>query len=226
LRRIPSLLLCSAALLLINFTVRAQMGMNVFHKPSIANIFHPVVGSGGLYQVTSTDSPHDPPKQQQFSIVGKEAVDGSDAYWMEFADQAKGGGKGTVGKVLISKSDFKTHRMIFQRVGQPAMEMKFDLDAADSKAVPEDLRKWAQAGDETITVPAGTFACQFWKNDAGDKIWVSDKVTPFGIVKQVTKNETRVLLKLVTDAQDQITGPVKVFDPQEMMRQRKQQQSN
>jgi hypothetical protein len=225
LRRIPSLLLCSVLLLLINFTVRAQMGMNIFQKPSIANIFHPVVGSGALYQVTSTDSPNDPPKQQQFSIVGKEVVNGSDAYWMEFADQGKGG-KGVTGKVLISKADFKTHRMIFQRAGQQAMEMKFDLDAADSKAVQEDLSKWAQAGNETITVPAGTFACQFWKNDAGDKIWVSDKVTPFGMVKQVTKNETRVLLKLVTDAQDQITGPVKVFDPQEMMRQRKQQQPN
>jgi hypothetical protein len=225
LRRIPSLLLCSAALLLINFTVRAQMGMNVFQKPSIANIFHPVVGSGALYQVTSTDSPNDLPKQQQFSIVGKEVVDGSDAFWMEFADQGKGGTR-TIGKVLISKSDFKTHRMIFQRAGQQAMEIKFDLDAADGKAVQEDLSKWAQAGNETITVPAGTFACQFWKNDAEDKIWVSDKVTPFGMVKQVTKSETRVLLKLVTDAQDQITGPVRVFDPQEMMRQHKQQQPN
>jgi hypothetical protein len=119
LRRIPSLLLCSAALLLINSAVRAQMGMNVFQKPSIANIFHPVVGSGALYQVTSTDSPNDPPKQQQFSIVGKEVVDGSDAFWMEFADQGKGGTR-TIGKVLISKSDFKTHRMIFQRAGQQA----------------------------------------------------------------------------------------------------------
>jgi hypothetical protein len=225
LRRIPSLLLCSAALLLMSFTVRAQMGMNIFQKPSIANIFHPVVGSGALYQVTSADSPNDPPKQQQFSIVGKEVVDGTDAYWMEFADQGKGG-KGTIGKVLISKSDFKTHRMIFQRAGQQAMEIKFNLDAADSKAVQEDLSKWVQSGNETITVPAGTFACQFWKNDAGDKIWVSDKVTPFGMVKQVTKSETRVLLKVVADAQDQITGPVKVFDPQEMMRQRKQPQPN
>jgi hypothetical protein len=225
LRRIPSLLLCSAALLLMSFTVRAQMGMNIFQKPSIANIFHPVVGSGALYQVTSADSPNDPPKQQQFSIVGKEVVDGADAYWMEFADQGKGG-KGTIGKVLISKSDFKTHRMIFQRAGQQAMEIKFNLDAADSKAVQEDLSKWVQSGNETITVPAGTFACQFWKNDAGDKIWVSDKVTPFGMVKQVTKSETRVLLKVVADAQDQITGPVKVFDPQEMMRQRKQPQPN
>jgi hypothetical protein len=225
LRRIASLLLCFAALLLVNFTVRAQMGMNVFQKPSIANIFHPVVGSGALYQVTSTDSPNDPPKQQQFSIVGKEVVDGSEAYWMEFADQGKAGTR-TIGKVLISKSDFKTHRMIFQRAGQQAMEIKFNLDAADGKAVQEDLSKWAQAGNETITVPAGSFACQFWKNDAGDKIWVSDKVTPFGMVKQVTKSETRVLLKLVTDAQDQITGPVKVFDPQEMMRQHQPQQPN
>lgn len=224
-RRIPWLLLCSAALLLVNFTVRAQMGMHVFQKPSIANIFHPVVGGGALYQITSTDSPNDPPKQQQFSIVGKEVVDGSDAYWMEFADQGKGRA-GTIGKVLISEADFKTHRMIFQRAGQPAMEIKFDPDAADGKAVQEDLSKWLQAGNETITVPAGTFACQFWKNDAGDKLWVSDKVTPFGMVKRVTKSETRVLLKLVTDAQDQITGPVKVFDPQEMMRQHKPQQPN
>jgi len=222
LRRISLTLLCLIAVSVLVTPAPAQIGGSFFQKPSIANIFHPVVGSGALYQVTSNDAPNDPPKQQQFAVVGKESVDGQDAYWVEFTDQRKG----TVGKVLISKSDFKSHRVIFQRAGQPAMEIKFAPDAADNKAVQEDLSKWTQAGNETITVPAGTFACQFWKNDAGDKVWVSDKVTPIGMVKQVTKSETRVLLKVVTDAQDQITGPVKVIDPQEMMRQHQRQQPN
>ena len=50
-------------------------------------------------------------------------------------------------------------------------------------------------------------------------IWTSDKVTPFGIVKAAGPKHTMVLLKLLSDAQDHVTGPVKKLDPQEMMRQ-------
>jgi len=84
----------------------------------------------------------------------------------------------------------------------------------------EEIEKWHLAGSESITVPAGTFSCQHWKKDegAGD-VWVSDKISPFGMVKYISSGESMVLVKVIADAKDHITGPVKIFDPEEMKRQ-------
>src|SRR5262249_60067091 len=87
----------------------------------------------------------------------------------------------------------------------------------------EELDKWRQVGTESVTVPAGTFSCAHWQRDDGKSdVWVSDKVSPFGIVKMVNEHETMTLTKLITDAKDHITGPVQQFDPQ-AFRQRRQQ---
>ena len=53
-----------------------------------------------------------------------------------------------------------------------------------------------------------------WDSD----IWTSHKVSPFGVVKEVSPGQTMVLVKVITDAQDHITGPVQKFDPEEMKR--------
>ncbi|MGB8325677.1 MAG: hypothetical protein WCE52_22145, partial [Candidatus Acidiferrum sp.] len=54
-------------------------------------------------------------------------------------------------------------------------------------------------------------------------IWTSDKVTPFGGVKEVNPNSTMVLMKVLSDVPDRITGPVKKFDMQQMIQQMQQQ---
>jgi hypothetical protein len=88
----------------------------------------------------------------------------------------------------------------------------------------EELEKWHQVGTETITVPAGTFSCAHWQKDEGKgDVWVSDKVSPFGMVKMVNEHETMTLTKVITDAKDHITGPVKTFDPEAMKRQMMEQ---
>ena len=89
----------------------------------------------------------------------------------------------------------------------------------------EEMDKWHSVGAETITVPAGTYICQHWKKDSGvGDVWVSDKVTPMGMVKSVSAGETMVLLKVITGATDHITGPVTKFDPEMLKRQMMQQQ--
>jgi hypothetical protein len=83
-------------------------------------------------------------------------------------------------------------------------------------------------GTESITVPAGTFSCEHWKNDkTGGEVWTNEKVTPFGLVKEMSNDHSMVLLKVLNDYPDRITGPVQPFDPQMMMQQqmqRRQQQ--
>jgi hypothetical protein len=89
----------------------------------------------------------------------------------------------------------------------------------------DETQKWSATGSETITVPAGTFSCKHWKkgkgpNDTGDSdIWTSDKISPFGVVKEVSPGHTMVLVKVIADATDHITGPVTTFDPEAMKRQ-------
>jgi hypothetical protein len=215
------LILFAVCLALISATPsHAQMGMNMFPKPSIASVFHPVVGGGAVYQSTHRDAPNDPPTTEQMSVVGKESVDGKEAFWLEFSFESKKTGGITYAKALVSKDDFVFHRMVFQQAGQQAMEMPIHQQPND--AIQKNSTNWHVVGDETITVPAGTFSCQHWKNDSGSEIWTSDKVTPFGAVKEISATSTKVLVKLISDAQDQITGPVKVFDPQLMMQQHRQ----
>jgi hypothetical protein len=220
--RIHFLLFAICATLISGVPALAQMGMNIFQKPTIASVFHPVVGSGAVYQDTHTNAPNDPPTTDEMSVVAKETVDGKDGYWLEFSHQDKKSGGTIYAKALITKDDFAFHRMVFQQPGQQAMEMPYRPKPGDT-AMQKNADNWHVVGNESITVPAGTFSCQHWKNDSGSEIWTSDKVTPFGAVKEVTSSGTKVLVKLISDAQDHITGPVKVFDPQEMQRQMMEQ---
>ena len=85
-------------------------------------------------------------------------------------------------------------------------------EKADFRANAENL------GSESATTPAGTFSCQHWRSKKdGTEVWISDKVTPWQLVKMSGKDENCILLvRLITDAKSPITGtPVSM---QEMMK--------
>ena len=59
--------------------------------------------------------------------------------------------------------------------------------ARERQKMGDDMQKWSKVGTETITVPGGTFICQHWKKkDGKGDVWVNDKITPFGMVKEVS----------------------------------------
>lgn len=226
-KRLHVIVVAACLCFAIGTVARAQMNMNFFKRPAIAEIFHPVVGSGSVYQTTHTNSARSQEGQDtvEMSVVGKEIADGKEAYWLEFG-HAESGRQGTFyGKVLITTDDFQFHRMIFAMPGQPAMEMPMNMSHSDRNKTAEDLGKWAKVGTESITVPAGTFVCQHWKKDDGkSEIWASDKISPFGMVKQISPEQTQVLVKVLTDVKDHITGPVTKFDPRAFGQLMQQQQ--
>ena len=204
-------------------SAQAQMGMDYFTRPAIAKVFHPNVGKGAVYQSTSTTGGDAKSSTIEIGIVGKESVEGKDAYWVETSlngpkDQPM------VGKTLmLLDGDVKIIKVVIQQAGQPAMEMPMMGGPHQSK-VNENLNDWHSVGTESITVPAGTYSCEHWKNDKnGSEIWTSDKVPSYGMVKEISKNHTMVLVKVLDNYQDKITGPVKKFDMQEMMQQMQQQ---
>ena len=200
---------------------RAQMGPNLFPRPSIAGVIHPEVGKGAVYETTRTEQGASSKDKQEMTVVGIEKVDGKDAFWFEFVREDRQTGKPAYGKILFTKDDFQIHRLVVQRDGQAAMEIPFHPSDAASQKITDGVAKWEPVGAETITVPGGTFVCQHWKSNGNDggEIWTSELISPFGLVKEVTPTRTMVLVKLISDATDHITGPVKQFDPQTMRQQ-------
>jgi hypothetical protein len=225
-KRTQIVLLAAVAWLCLASSVAAQMGMDFFKKPNIADIFRPVVGRGAVYEQQRTDR-QAPKTTMEMSVVGKELVDGQEGYWLEFAHTDRASGQMGYGKMLVTKDDFKFHKMVFQQPGQPAMEVPYTGTGGEKgrSHMQEELDKWHSVGNESITVPAGTYNCVHWKKDTGKgDVWFSDKISPFGMVKSVTSGQTRVLLSLITDATDHITGPVTKFDPEAIKRQMMERQ--
>lgn len=206
-------------LLAICYPVRAQMGMDFLKRPmTFTKVFHPVVGQGAQYQMTKS-GPNDRVSTMEFGIVGKETVGGQDAYWMQMV-MPMNNNQFMVSKSLITTTDFQPSRVIMQMPGKPAMEMPMGMSPATRDRINSNLQDWHSVGTESVTVPAGTFSCEHWKNDkTGDEAWTSDKVSPFGVVKSVGKDNSMVLVKVLSDYPDRITGPVQKFDPQMMMQQ-------
>jgi hypothetical protein len=180
-----------------------------------------VVGTGAAYEIQDK-------KQKQtmeMTIVGKEKVNGKDAYWLEYGVQDPRSGGKIYMKMLIAEdqNNVITERMIFQVPGQPQpMEMSMQIQAdAPKKNQKADIRQNAgRMGTETITVPAGTFLCEHYRmTDGSGDVWFSPKVSPWGLVKFTGQESSLVLLKTIADAKDHITGTPTKFDPTQMMRQ-------
>ena len=206
---------------------RAQMGGpmgGMMRPPAMQGVFNPVVGSGAAYEITDK-------KQQkntmEITVVGKETVNGKDAFWMETGVQDPKSGAPFYMKLLIAPAEGNavTQRMIMQIPGQPnPMEMSTTMQSprgGDAKPQSTDFRTKAErVGTENITTPAGTFECEHWKmTDGSGDVWFSAKVAPWGMVKYVGKDTSMLLTKVITDAKDHITGTPVKFDPMQMMRQ-------
>jgi hypothetical protein len=197
--------------------LHAQMGMDFFKKPAIADIFKPVVGAGAVYETDHNGNK----SPMEMTIVGKDSVDGKDAFWLEFGHSGGGSNAMTYGKVLVTADDFQFHRMIVQPPGQPQpIEVVVSPDMTRRNKINEEMEKWHKVGTESVTVPAGTFSCDHWSRDDGKgDAWVSSKIPPMSLVKEIDSGNTIVLVKLISDAKDHITGTPMKFDAEAMKRQ-------
>jgi hypothetical protein len=192
--------------------------------PSLSGVWHPVVGTGAAYEMTDKGGKN---TQMEITIVGKEDVDGKPNFWLEMAMTDPHTSAPVYVKSLMSVNDsgVTSMRMVMQIPGQPdPMEMDMNMNPAGhgvKQTTPANIADKAETvGTESVTVPAGTFSCTHYrmKDGTGDA-WVSDKVSPWGLVKSTGKDSSMVLTKVITDAKDHITGTPKKFDPMQMMRQ-------
>jgi hypothetical protein len=217
------------AALVVVLPLAAQMGMGP-RIPTLSGVWHPEVGAGAAYDRTVAATGDK--SQMEITIVGKEDVAGKPAYWMEFAisNPKMMGGAQMVMKQLMTVDDtgVTSTRVIMQPPGQDPMEMEMGMSGHGTKqTTPANIADKAElVGTESVTVPAGTFSCQHFrmKDGSGDG-WISDKVSPWSLVKYQGKDSTMLLTKVITDAKDRITGTPQKFDPTQMMRNRPGQQA-
>jgi hypothetical protein len=197
----------------------AQMGS--FSAPQVMGFWNPVVGQGAAYSVQSAKGDK---TDMQIAIVGKEQVEGKDAYWYETAFNRGSGQMIVKSLMVLNGTDTHVSRVIMQMPGHPPMEMPTQTMHQGKTSQPADVRSDAEdLGSETITVPAGTFTCKHYRTKkGGGDVWVSEKISPYGLVKSKTSDASMELTKVVTGAKDQITGTPQPFNPQMFMQQQQQ----
>jgi hypothetical protein len=191
--------------------VGAQMGMHA--GPAMRGIFNPVVGSGGQYEMTTEKGTK---TVMEISVVGKDSVNGKDAYWFEMTMANTSMGQ-MISKTLtvLDGQDTVVTRMIMQMPNRPPMEMPMQMYKANAQKQPADIRDRAEdVGSESVTTPAGTFTTEHYKmKDGSGDAWVAPKAGPYGLVKFQGKDSTMVLTRVITDAKDKITGTPQPFNP-------------
>jgi hypothetical protein len=213
---------CCLSLTIVATTASAQMGMGMRQRSLPSGVFNPVVGSGAVYEMQPLNGAK---SSIEYTIVGKESVDGKEGFWMEWTTTAGGMGE-MVMKMLIVPGSTSAQKLIMQMPGRPPMEMPMQMSHMNSgSAAPSDIRNLAEdVGTESVTTPAGTFSCEHYKmKDGSGDSWVSSKVPPFGLVKHQGKDSSMVLTKIITDAKDKIVGTPEPFNPMGMMQQPPQQ---
>jgi len=219
-KSLKQLTLAATCLFLLGPIARAQMGMRPTPMPR--GLFSPVVGAGAGYEITAAEGRK---TNIEFAIVGKETVNGHDAYWMEWTTSA-GSGSLIMKSLILSGDSIVATRTIMQMPGGPPMEMPQQMAGRmNSSSLPSDIHTVAdEVGSESITVPAGTFLCEHYRmKDGSGDTWVSAKVSPLGVVKHQGKDSTMVLTKMITDAKDKIVGTPQPFNPMQMVGQPPQQ---
>jgi hypothetical protein len=182
----------------------AQMG----RAPQFSGVWNPVVGAGAAYSVQARGET----TEMEMAVIGKEMVEGKDGYWFEMTMQSPRE-KGTmVMKYLYVLEGAQTRivRMVMQAPGQPPMEMPASMMGrmGTQPTQTADIRTQSQdVGGESVTTPAGTFACEHYRaRDGSWDVWVAKDLPPYGLVKSQAHDYTMTLLRVITNAKDKITG--------------------
>lgn len=189
----------------------------MMRPPAIPGKFSPVVGSGAEYKITDKEgAAHD----WALAVVGKEAVDGQEGYWLEMRTGTDRGKMIMKQLMVIQPGSASVKRMIMQPPGRPPMEMPMGMmmgrmGAGNQPPASEPEHGMGEmVGSESVTVPAGTFQCQHFRSTDKGKttdVWVSAKVAPYGLVKMSGPETSMVLQKVLEDEKSQIQG-----EPQKM----------
>jgi hypothetical protein len=162
------------------------------------------------------------PSVSRVSFVGKEERNGRDLYRLQMVSTVKGQRQILQmltpwdPSVMSDNQDFD-NEVVMKMGDNPAMVMQIPADKKQGALY--DLRKSCgeikYLGEETVSVPAGTFKARHYSGPDGDT-WASRDVPGWRMVKMVTKEgKTTVLTAVGTGATNEITE--KPMDMKAMM---------
>jgi hypothetical protein len=152
----------------------------------------------------------------EYAVVDKETVEGDEGYWLEMRMQSPNQADMVMKELLVLHAgmpDIK--RMIMQPPGQPPMEMPMGMmsgimkQATAGQGAGQGAGLGEKLGTEMVSVPAGSFSCDHYRKQTGDNaadIWISTKVSPYGMVKMTSQDMGMVLQKVLTGETSHITG--------------------
>jgi hypothetical protein len=107
--------------------------------------------------------------------------------------------------------------MIFKSGNEPAMEMPVQMmeQPSTQKGQPG---KVIDKGTETVKVPAGTFKTQHMQYHNGEMAdsWIYKDISPYGMIKSVSKDFEMVLIGYGTGAKTLITETPQKFEMPQM----------
>jgi hypothetical protein len=205
---------CAACFVVVAMALAASAQMGMRSAPQLRGILNPVVGSGGQYEITTAKGDK---MSMEMVIVGKETVDGKDAYWFEntMSSAQMGGEMITKALTVVNGQDTVVSRIVMQMPNRPPMEMPAQMVQMHGQKKPTDIRSDAEdVGPESVTTPAGTFATEHYRmKDGSGDMWIAAKAGPYGLVKFQGKDTTMLLTKVITDGTDKISGTPQPFNP-------------
>jgi hypothetical protein len=217
-------------LLCLAFAIPTCAQVGIEETPDIPGAFKPVVGAGAQYNILAKDGSR---ILLEVAVVGEEEVGGDEGYWLESRMFfSKAGWTVLKQLVVINGKRESSKRVIVQSPGQPAVALPlrtlgggpsdtlfalrtrpepgtFDFGVSESPYLRfGNIKTWERVATETITVPAGTFGCEHYRGKTGSRavadIWMSPNVTPYGLVKMTSKEETVILQKVLESQTSQI----------------------
>jgi hypothetical protein len=205
----------------------AQM-MLMPNMPGHIGYWHPVVGSGAVYELHIEG---DPIRTIEVDIVGQGNANGKEGVWLEFTTDAPKALNSRGGQMVIREAvvfDATALRMqVVQSIMQFTGATPWIMPKGKTQSIQyTDVRKSVDdLGGEVVTTGGGTLSCEHYRTkDGSGDFWVSEQVAPSGLVKFDGKSqgrpETITLTKTVTDAKDRIKGTPYPFDFFRMSRER------
>ena len=146
----------------------------------------------------------------RMAVIKTEHREGKPMYWFQMTMEEKG--KRTIVQML-SPWDMNTMpgshpvEVVMKMGDQPAMKMAGGMMGQNPSQADwrEYCAKSKFVGEESVTVPAGTFKSRHYQSDDGDT-WASLQAPVWHIVKMTTKDgKTMVLSSKGTGAKNEIT---------------------
>jgi hypothetical protein len=175
----------------------------------------PAVGRWAEYQATFKGKP----TTMRYAVVGEESREGAPMKWLEMR---MAGGKDTSVYQMLTPGNpaemDKIQEVVFKTGDKPAMKMGGAMvgmirgQVGKNSALANLCEGVSLVGEESVTVPAGTFKAARFHNDKHDSDAWMVRDQPFYLVKSLGKDHEIVLVSSGEGATSSITE-----EPQDMM---------